>query len=103
MPPVRTVWCYFVSRDSNGGVLSDVCQLWWMKPLRVVHADRVWWVARELDEPGHLGEHPVKDIVHWFRTKPDTDLELIRVEQWSTEERSQGATRGTVTVRGKKS
>jgi len=83
----RPVWTYYISRDSLDGVPAATCNLWWVKPTRVKHRYHVTWVASNLQEPGHLGEYPVEHIDVWFRTRPDTDLELIKAEQWATPEK----------------
>jgi hypothetical protein len=80
-----TVWVYWISRDSVDGALSGMCSLWYVKPLRVKHRYRVTWVAANHREPGHLGNFSPKDIAYWFHTYPETDLELLRVEQTATE------------------
>jgi hypothetical protein len=83
--PDRTVWTYWVSRDSLQGELSGQCHLWWQKPLRVKHGYRVTWVNTDEHNPGLLGAFSPRDIKGWFRTIPETDLELIRIEMHPTE------------------
>ncbi len=73
---------YYVSRDSWNGVMSDTCDVWRTKPIRVRHATRVAWVHGNHTDPGHAGRYPVEDITKSIRTQPDTDLELIVVEQY---------------------
>jgi hypothetical protein len=84
VPADRPVWTYFVTRDSLAGALSGVCQLWYNKPVRVRHAYRVTWVCADHHDPGHLGECSLKEVQGWFRTQPDTDLELIKAEQYAS-------------------
>ncbi len=82
----RITWTYFVSRDSVRGELSGVCALWYAKPLRVKTGYRVTWVGGNDRDPCYLGAFPAREIVGWFNTCPDTDMELIRVEQYPTEQ-----------------
>lgn len=82
----REVWVYYISRDSKDGVPGDVCGLWYRKPTRKKQGDRVTWDAADIYDPGYLGAHKIADVEIWFRTTPDTDLELIRVETYPTEE-----------------
>lgn len=74
----RTVWVYWVSRDSKGGELSSRCSLWGDKPYRERNANgNVKWTGTS-----YLGEHDL-DMVHgWFRVVPDDDRMLIVVEQY---------------------
>lgn len=85
VPVDRDVWTYWVSRDSIAGSLSAKCHLWYKKPIRVKHGYRVTWVNADETDPGHLGEHSLRDVEAWFRVVPETDLELIRVETYATE------------------
>ena len=80
----RTVWVYFVSRDSINGEPGGMCTLWYIKPLRTKHRYRVTWVAAGHPESGCLGEFRVDEVKAWFRTVPDTDLELLKVEQFAS-------------------
>jgi hypothetical protein len=82
-PPGREVWTYYVSRDSVNGVLSETCSLWCVKPTRTRHNGRVTWKGA----PGFLGLCTLEITVAWFGTYPETDLELIRVEQNASEKR----------------
>lgn len=82
IPKDRVVWTYYVSRDSIAGEVSGVCQLWYVKPVRVKRAYRVTWVCADHRDPGHLGEYSLKEIQGWFRTVPDDDLQLLKVEQY---------------------
>lgn len=82
----RTIWIYYVSRDSLSGELSGKCGLWGAKPLRVKHRYRVTWVGADDAAPRFLGEHPIQHVLKWFGTVPDTDRELIKVEQYAPEE-----------------
>jgi hypothetical protein len=81
----RQVWTYFVSRDSLDGVPSAMCNLWYAKPMRTKVLHRVVWLAGDDDNPCHLGEYSLDDVRAWFRTIPDTDLELIKIDQFVTE------------------
>lgn len=81
----RQVWTYYVTRDSIDGQLSEACDLWWIKPTRVRHRNRVTWVATDVQNPGHMSVHKVGDIWKYFRVIPDTDREMLRVDQWATE------------------
>lgn len=76
----RVVWTYWVSRDSLNGELSGKCVLWFHKPIRVRHAQRITWVPVDHRAPGCLGEFVTDEIYGWFKVYPETDLELIRVE-----------------------
>lgn len=67
---------YWVSRDSLDGALSARCTLWNVKPLRVKCGSRVVWCASD----GRLGDYRTDEIMFWFRTFPETDRELLRVE-----------------------
>ncbi len=80
----RTTWVYFVSRDSVAGALSAKCTVWGQKPLRTKIGPRVTWVS----ERGHLGDFSPQEIIAWpaFRTYPETDMELIRIETRPTRE-----------------
>ncbi len=80
----RVVWVYYVSRDSIAGDLSGMCHLWYAKPLRTRIGNRVTWVAADHRDPCHLGEFLPKIFLAWFHVYPETDLELIRVEQYPT-------------------
>ena len=81
----RETWVYWVSRDSVDGALSGKCSLWYAKPIRVKHRYRVTWVGADYSAPCHLGDYSPQDIAYWFGTYPETDLELLRVEQTPTE------------------
>ena len=78
LPPEheRIAWTYFVSRDSLDGALSASCSLWNEKPLRTRAGSRVVWSS----VIGHLGEFRPAEVASWFRTYPETDLELVRIE-----------------------
>lgn len=80
----RTTWTYFVSRDSINGEPSGMCTLWYIKPIRSKQRYRVTWVAAGHPESGCLGEYRVDEVRAWFRTIPDTDLELLKVEQFAS-------------------
>ena len=85
---MRQVWTYWISRNSIGGELSGTCNVWYAKPLRVKHRYRVTWVAADFREPCHVGEYSLQDVAFNFRTVPDTDLELLKVEQWAAEKKA---------------
>lgn len=85
VPKDRTVWRYYVTRDSIGGELSGTCQLWYIKPIRVKHSYRVTWVCADHRDPGHLGEYRRDEVQKWFRVVPGTDLEMLRIETYATE------------------
>ena len=76
----RVTWVYWISRDSLGDDLSGVLHLWYRKPTRVKWGKRVTWVASDDTDPGCLGEHSLEHMEAWFRTIPETSLELVRVE-----------------------
>lgn len=76
---------YFITRDSDNDVLSSTCDLWTMKPLRVRQGSRVVWVAKSV-VAGHLGAHSTEVILKQFRTKPDTNRELIIVNTYTRDE-----------------
>lgn len=84
-PPARVVWTYFVTRDSIGGELSGKCQLWYRKPIRSNHRYRVTWVCADHRDPGHLGECTLQEIQGWFRVVPDSDLQLLKIEQYASQ------------------
>ena len=86
----RTVWTYWVSRDSICGALSGKAQLWCRKPIRCKHGYRVTWVNADETDPGHIGEYSLDHVRYWFGTMPDTDLELIRAEQYAPETSTPG-------------
>ncbi len=80
----RKVWTYYVSRDSFNGVLTSLCDVWWIKPLRVKHGARVTWVGADTHEPGHMSRHTVDEIIEIFRVAPDNDRQLVKAERWAT-------------------
>ncbi len=87
MAKARDVWRYFVTRDSHNGVLSNICDLWsGIRPRRENQDGAVLWVPKS-SNANYLGEHAIKDIVRWFRTVPDTDLECIVIEQWAPDDK----------------
>jgi hypothetical protein len=88
----RVVWTYWISRNSLQGELSGKCDVWYRKPMRVKHSYRVTWVANDHRDPGHLGEHTLKDCAEWFKTIPETDLELIVTAIYPTEQQIKDAT-----------
>lgn len=79
------VWAYWVSRDSINGELSGKCHLWRERPLRTKIGGRVTWVDADHRAHASLGQHDPRTVVLWFGTCPDTDLELVYVEQGVTE------------------
>lgn len=81
----RVVWVYWVSRDSRNGELADKCSLWRERPLRVKHRYRATWVGSDPNDPGHLGDFKPDEIFEWFKVCPETDRELVKVEQGVTE------------------
>lgn len=81
----RATGTYWVSRDSISGELSGKCSLWFAKPLRVKHRYRVTWVGADARSPAHLGEYSPDDVASWFGVYPETDLELIRIDQTPTD------------------
>lgn len=89
----RAVWVYFVSRDSLSGELSGKCSLWYAKPIRVQHRYRVTWVGADDRYPCHLGEFRCDEVFSWFKVYPETDRELIRVEQYATQRMLEAARR----------
>lgn len=87
MASPRVCWTYYVTRDSRDGVLSNICDLWsGVKPKRERQDGAVLWIPKT-SNACYLGEHAVKDIQRWFGTIPDTDLELIVIEQWAPEDK----------------
>lgn len=76
---------YFITRDSDNEVLSSTCDLWTMKPVRSRQGGRVVWLAKSLIA-GHLGTHSIPVIEKQFRTKPDTDREVIVVNTYTRDE-----------------
>lgn len=77
-------WTYWLSRDSLDGALNARCSLWHVRPLRTRVGGRVTWTSAT----GHLGDFRPDEIIAWraFRTYPETDRELIRVETVPTAE-----------------
>lgn len=71
-------WTYYISRDSLAGVLSAKCSLWWQKPARIAKGRSVLWGDKS--KPGYLGEYAPAVLAPRFRTYPETDLELIKIE-----------------------
>lgn len=76
---------YYITRDSDDDTLASTCDLWTMKPLRVRQGSRVVWVAKSI-MAGHLGAHAVPVIEKQFRTKPETDREMIIVNTYTRDE-----------------
>lgn len=87
----RITWVYYVSRNSELGVMRPKCRLWGARPTRVRIGNQVTWVAGNTDDPCYLGEHLPDDIMGWFGVVPDTDLELIRAAQHPTKKMLEGA------------
>lgn len=87
-PPVQwetgehesTTWTYYVSRDSLDGVLAAQCTLWSVKPVRLKTETLVLWSVGEHHIGHRLGNFDIARIQAWFRTYPETDLELIKAE-----------------------
>lgn len=75
----RVIWTYWISRDSVAGELSQTCQLWYARPERKREGVHIMWQGT-----CWLGACHPDDAVRWFKTKPDTDLELIKCEQYPT-------------------
>jgi hypothetical protein len=75
---------FFVTRDSVDGVLAEHCELWCVKPLRSKQPTRVTWLPRAVSI-GHMGRRTLAEVKKQFGTVPETDLELIRIEQWFVE------------------
>ncbi len=71
-----TTWEYWVSRDSLDGAVSAECSLWHEKPLRTRIGTRVTWTSVY----GWLGNFRPDEVKLWFRTCPETDMELLHVE-----------------------
>lgn len=88
-------WTYFISRDSFDGILSRTCSLWGGKPTRHKSGRSVLWGNKT--EPIYMGEYHPEQLVARFRTIPETDLELIKVEtrptrkEWADEKAKQRA------------
>lgn len=81
----RVVWTYWISRDATAGVLSPNCRLWYRKPQRMRKDGDVRWLPTDRQDHGYIGEHATEQCAIWFRTIPETDLELIRFEMYPTE------------------
>jgi hypothetical protein len=83
----REVWTYFLSRDSLQGELSGKVHLWYRKPMRTKHSYRVSWLCADHRDPGYLGAFGTDEIEMWFGREriPETDLQLIRIEQYASE------------------
>ncbi len=81
---MRETWVYWISRDSYDGELADSCNIWWIQPERRRVAGHVTWCPRLAAYTGHFGRYSLEDVMKMYRVKPDTDLELIRVEQWES-------------------
>lgn len=86
MTEARAVWVYYISRNSSKGVLRKTCRLWYRKPMRERGDGYVQWLPTNRADVGYIGEYDVDDIIRWFRTYPETDLELIRSEMYPTAE-----------------
>lgn len=82
--PTQVIWTYFISRDSHRGELAGKCGLWWARPMRSKVGPRTVWLATDPQQPGHIGDYTIDEIDGWFRVHPDTDLELLKVEQNAT-------------------
>jgi hypothetical protein len=81
----RLVWVYFISRNSSKGKLRNTCRLWYRKPMRERGDTYVQWLPTNRADNGYIGEYFLNDVQRWFRTYPETDLELIRVETYPTD------------------
>lgn len=89
----RIVWTYWVSRDSIRGQLVPTCSIWWIKPVRKVRRGRcTTWTDADENQPGRFGDYTLDETRGFCRTVPDTDLELIVVEQWACGERAAAVT-----------
>lgn len=84
-PAPGITWTYWVSRDSLDDALMGKCSLWYAKPLRVKHRGRVTWIGADPRFPCHLGDFKPEEVAGWFGTYPETNMELIRVEQTPTQ------------------
>lgn len=82
---MKETWTYFISVDSFRGETRQICDLWCVKPMRTKAGERVIWSAIDHENPGHLGGYTREEIVAWFGVYPETDLELIKIEQTPTE------------------
>ena len=85
--PTRDIVTYFISRDSLDGVVTDECDLWWVRPLRTRVGERVTWVAGAGPETGHLGKCTLVEVTYWFRTYPDSDRQLLKAEQYKVDKK----------------
>ncbi len=83
----RQTWTYWVSRDSLNGDLSGTCSLWYAKPVRAKHKGRVVWIGASDTNPCFIGQYPVDEIAGWFNVYPETDMELIKAEQYPSAKR----------------
>lgn len=80
----RVVWTYYVSRDTFDGKLADTCNIWWEKPERRTCGNHVTWCPRVFQQPCHFGRYMLDEVRRLYRVAPDTDLELIRIEQYAS-------------------
>lgn len=76
-------WTYFITRNSENGIVLDTCDLWEKKPTRTILDGTISW-----DGGGrHLGRFIVKDLWKYgFMTYPDTDREVIKTILGVTEQ-----------------
>lgn len=87
-PPqnVRVTWVFWITRDSYGGQLAAKCTVWTgLKPLRVHVEDRVTWVDSDHRQPALVGEYTSENVALWWRTYPETDREIIKVETFASQ------------------
>ena len=78
----RLTWTYYVTRDSEHGVLAPLCDAWGLRPRRVEQDGCVKWVPAEGAYGGHLGLHDNNTLRHNHLTPAETDRELVIAEQW---------------------
>lgn len=72
----------YLTRDSESGVLDDMCDVWVEQPERMTDAAGALWVGADDDseECGLLfWRIAVEDVRSWLGTVPETDRECIAV------------------------
>ena len=78
---MKTTVTYYTTRNSAHGVLDEMCDMWWVKPVRTVASGRVVWAPYSQAEPGWFGQFTVKYVISCFGTYPETDRETIVADQ----------------------
>lgn len=80
----REVWTYYISRNSENGVLDAEYDVWWKQPIRKNYGCCVVWEAVDQNETGHFRKHTKLELELERVTLPDTDLELIVCQRWAS-------------------